>query len=239
VQDQPLREPLVSRSSLNLLPCVACPEPAAPPPPPPCADATQNGTIAVSASAGNVDGCIAAPPFTAVGATVVALLDGTSATGITGADFRIELSNPAGYLFQWTPSAALNVTLGSPLDETPDNAADPRGAVLGFSACQIGIGARVVLGTIQILNLGSGAACELRTKRRNPPANASLQCPFVALCDGPVFSALCLTPGDTELGREGVAFRGTVNGAPCVTCGITDPVGVTSRSWSQVKEMFR
>jgi len=54
-----------------------------------------------------------------------------------------------------------------------------------------------------------------------------------------VFTAVCLTPSDTELGREGVAFRGTVNGNPCVSCGITDPVGVQPRSWSQVKQMFR
>jgi hypothetical protein len=187
--------------------------------------------------------------FSGAGVTTVHLIAttaGGSAGGITGAEFRIEIGNPTGYLFNYSgPSGA--TVIGSPVDDTPADNTDPKGVNIAF-ACKPGpppqgmAGDRIDMGTLTIINLGTGGPTTLKIKEKTPPSNISLApCPLFTECDDPAFTAVCMTirsdqPGLTE---EPVTFCASVGGAPCVpypTCGF---VGVESSTWSRVKAVYR
>jgi hypothetical protein len=58
---------------------------------------------------------------------VVGKLKGASAAGITGVEFRIEVSNPAGWTFTYSPPAGAAVVMGDPMDRNPSDPDDGSG----------------------------------------------------------------------------------------------------------------
>lgn len=200
-----------------------------------------NGLIGVFGDAAGTNCCIT----TGAGAStlhVIAITGGASSTGLTGAEFRIEVSPPQpGAFFMWTAAPAANVSLGNPIDNS-SAAGDVTGANLAFSVCQRQAGMagdHVNLGTI--LAFGLTGTCELRTMRHNRPSNPNFMCPLLVLCDAPVYTTapMTLKEGDPYLlGQEPIAFRSFVNSAGCAgtTCGF---VSVESSTWTSLKGLFR
>lgn len=151
---------------------------------------TNDGYVGVFGDAAGTIQCMAAPPFVPTTLYVVAKTSGATANGITGAEFRIEFSNPIGYYLNYTaPNGSL--ALGDPLSTTGFN--------LSFSTCQTPVDGIVLLGTISVFNAGSGGQSDLIVKRRNPPTNQSYECALLVQCDDPVFTKTCNTaPPDSS-----------------------------------------
>jgi hypothetical protein len=182
-----------------------------------------NGSIGLFADLVASNTCISIPPGTGGSIYVFAMLDGETADGIIGAEFRVEVSNITGIFANWIANPAANVVLGSPLDGV--------GTTMAFPNCQVPMAGenRVHLGTLQLFNV-SGSPQEFRVKRRNPPSSPNLgDCPLLIRCDEPTFTRVCLTPSTTELGREGVIARALFNDPLCVSCVppyLTPAVGI-------------
>jgi hypothetical protein len=125
---------------------------------------------------------------------VIAKTVGGSEDGIRGAEFRIEVTNPSGWILSYTPTSAANVVLGNPIDTEPDP--DSGGGLnLGFPSCVAPDGnGQIRLGTLSVFNL-SGDPTELRVKRHSEPSNAGYACPLFVKCD---FSLLCMTPAPAD-----------------------------------------
>jgi hypothetical protein len=202
----------------------------------------QNGTIGVYADAPGTTCCLNVPTGSAVTLHVIATTGGASSAGITGAEFRIELSpTQPGAVLAWTASAAANVVLGNPIDNS-SAAGDLSGLNIAFGTCQKQAGMagdHILLGTILAFNITGERA--LLVKKHNRPSNPNLQAPLFTLCDKPVFTAVPLTllEGDPILlGQEATAFRSPVNSASCSggTCGT---VGTEGRTWSALKGLYR
>jgi hypothetical protein len=143
---------------------------------------------------------------------VVFLPRGSTMSGITGAEFRIETTGAPGYMFQ--DERAINATV--------------------FMGTALGSGANVVYGTcdnrtaipllrFQVYN-GSGASnARLRVAHKNPPTNANFPCPLAVTCDN-FFTTVCVAAGEFVLNPSG-----------SVTCA----GGAADSEWSRVKELYR
>ena len=172
---------------------------------------------------------------------ILATLAGATQDGITGAEFRLEVSNSSGYFLIYSAvPGSCDINCTDALDLTPC-VGDIVGASLTFPQCQASDDAgpgRVYLGTITVVNVGGGPFT-IDTKRRNPSSDPQFLCPLFFRCDEPQFTKVCMTwqEGDPALGgREPVAFRTVVNDPNC-----SGPpacvVGVESRTWSVVKHI--
>jgi len=92
--------------------------------------------------------CATIPQSTGATLYVIAQTDGGTASGITGAEFRVEVTNPSGWLLSYTSPVAGSVVLGNPIDTDPDPDAGG-GLNLAFPSCQTPTGSgHVKLGTI-------------------------------------------------------------------------------------------
>ena len=152
--------------------------------------AQTNGYIGIYADAAGTAPCLNVLPYTAAVLHVIATCEGLTASGITGAEFRIEVSNPAGWWFTYnTPSPA--TVLGNPLDTSP-GPGDISGVNIGFTACQTPTNGKVALGTISVFN-SNGSATNLLVKRHNTPRNPDYSCALFTRCDSPVYSKQCMT----------------------------------------------
>ena len=204
-----------------------------------------NGTLGIYNDAAGSSCCLQAPAGVPTLAYVLMTLGGQTATGISGAEFRIEISAPAGYFFIWNGNAAaFNTILGSPIDDTPADPNDNKGVNMAAAHCQPSdhtpaAGDKVLMGTIQIINFGAGLPTDLTVKRKSPPSNpVQADCPLVTLCDAPVFTKACLSAQPANLPPgEAKHFIATLNKA-CGggSCGF---VGVEQKTWSTMKSLFR
>ena len=206
-----------------------------------------NGSIGIYADAAGSSCCIQAPAGVPALAYVLMTLGGQTASGFTGAEFRIEIGAPNGYFFIWNGNGALfNTILGSPIDDTPADPNDAKGVNMAAARCQPSdhagaVGDKVLLGTIQIINFGAGLPSDLIVKRKSPPSNPTqANCPLVTLCDAPAFSKACLSAQPSALpaaAGEAKHFIATLNKA-CGggSCGF---VGVEPKTWSSMKSLFR
>jgi len=204
-------------------------------------DYPADGLIGVFADAAGTHCCMT----TGAGATtlhVIAITNGVTSPGFTGAEFRIGLSPPQpGVFLVWTATPAANVAIGNPIDNSSD-AGNVSGVNLAFSTCQKQVGMagdHTTLGTI--LAFGLTGTCEMRTMQHDRPSNPNFKCPLLVLCDGPTFTTapLTLKEGDPHLlGQEPIAFRSFVNNASCAgtSCGF---VNVESGTWSSLKGLYR
>ncbi len=200
----------------------------------------RNGFLGIYSDAAGTVCCMTVPAFAQGTLYLIADCAGTTAGGITGAEFRITVENPAGYFFQSyaPPPGQTPTTVGSPLDTdpAPDN---PAGMNIAFAECQVPVSGRVQMGSIGFFNSG-GAGTDLIVTRHTPPSNLTLaDCPLFTLCDAPIFTAVCMTVQTPTLPapEEPLAFKATLN-KTCAgtTCGF---VGVEKTSWDAVKGLYR
>jgi hypothetical protein len=184
------------------------------------------------------------------------LLQGASSGGITGAEYKIQVgvddnADDPGLLFVETfvPGAFV---IGSGALTPPDNAS--RGVNVAWPACVPGDGSKVLIETVQILNLGNPFPSEtrLRVVKHDQPANAFFQCPLFVLCDAPVYTKVCLGsnltlcrnpeppfPNNATCSTSGEAW---LNPSPARFCssGFTPcTIAVEPQSWSRVKSLYK
>ena len=184
---------------------------------------------------------------------VFGLLLGASSGGITGAEYKIQIGgndNPdPGWLFQetFTPGA---LVLGSGALTPADN--ERRGVNVAWPACMPGDGIKVLIETVEILNLGFNGELRLRVVKHDQPSNAFFQCPLFVLCDAPVYTKVCVGSNlslcrnpeppfaiNATCSTSGEAW---LNPGPSVGCGIAESpctIAVAPQAWSQVKALYR
>lgn len=130
----------------------------------------------------------------------------------TGAEFQIK-GLPAGWAAVAVPAADA-VTIGDPFDGT--------GANIAFGTCRDA--ACCILYQVLVYPSTIEYDVYLEGTRRTPPTNPSFDCPYLVLCDSPVFTKICIPAS---------AF--------CINhrdkyCG---EIAVRTSSWSQVKALYR
>lgn len=169
---------------------------------------------------------------------VLFVTGGATSAGIVGAEFRIDVVPASGStFFIWSPASASNISLGEPINNTT-----PQSLNIAFPECQTVTGFagdHISLGTVTVINATEEHALLVRPHLN--PTNANFACPLVNLCDGPIFTQVCLTlqVGDPLLGgEEPIGFRSYLNSPTCAgaSCGY---VSVEQSSWSGVKSLFR
>ena len=121
----------------------------------PSAYGQMNGYIGIYSDPAGTQPCRTVPPNTAATLHVFATTMGATTAGIRGAEFRVSVSTPSGWLLSFTPAANANVVLGNPIDTDPAPNAGG-GVSLGFPQCQEGVLDKVPLGTISVFNLSAG-----------------------------------------------------------------------------------
>lgn len=110
-----------------------------------------NGYVGVYSDASGTVDCMSIPPFSGATLYVVAHLSGGSTAGISGAEFRVEVTDPDGWLFNYIPAQG-SIPVGTLIDTSPATDADGSGLNIAFGTCQAQ-GDAVFLGTISVFNL--------------------------------------------------------------------------------------
>lgn len=207
---------------------------------------------------------------------VYAQLQGASAGGITGVEYGGKYgptaAADAGYFFIEISAPATTV-LGNawfPPDPSPggspQNGGQGRGINMAWNACQTGGGTgRVLLSTLVVIPTAPCGAVavppqiDLSTGQHREPSNVFFRCPLFTLCDGPVFTKVCLgdnlTPCATPVPPFPIASTCsssgffTINNPSSPGIGAcTPPPGKASASaealaspgtWSSVKSLYR
>jgi hypothetical protein len=193
---------------------------------------------------------------------VYAVLQGASAQGITGVEFSIKIGPDVfadpGYVLVEVPAPGPTLTLGAAL--TPPDP-DPRGVNMIWETCQTSPDNRILLETVLVIaTIPCGPSqrppeLELTVGQHSFPTNRFFRCPLFTLCDGPVFTKVCLGddivqcqtqappfPNDSQCSTSG---RFSINGPGGVgSCKVAQapealPNAATDRSWGQVKSLYR
>lgn len=197
------REAILSRALINTTPCNVC----TPPPP--------SAPLGIYANASGTDLELCAEENVPAIFHLIGVAPTTQPPGITGAEFRIEVENPAGYAFNYAPPAGASA-FGSPFDLTPADPSDRAGTTVLFSACQPApapaAGRQIDFGTISVLNFG-GTTTALRIRRKLPAESPTMLCPRFFLCDNPLFSPQCMGPA---LDGTDLVFEAFLNTQPCL-----------------------
>lgn len=194
---------------------------------------------------------------------VYAELQGASADGITGLEYSIRTGpdrNPdPGYVLFEVPEPGPIVMLGSPL-LPPDP--DVRGTNWSWADCQQGVDGRILLETvlvIPILPCGPSQRppqLDMTVAQHSTPSNRYFRCPLFTLCDGPVYTKVCLGdnivpcqtqappfPNDSQCSTSGeFVINGPGRLGTCRTAKASPtllPGAVSTRTWSDVKALFR
>ena len=111
---------------------------------------------------------------------------------VSGIEFRIEVTQPEGWVIYYVPPAG-SILIGEPIDVQPANQKDDSGANVAFPTCQQwDANGHINLGTLFVQNAG-GAPTELLVKRRSKPLNRSWPCALFVDCSGR-FALTCNTP---------------------------------------------
>ena len=173
---------------------------------------TDNGTIGVYADPAGTMPCLDVPRGEGREFHILATLAGAGAGGLAGAEFRIEVSNPSGYSFTYAPPPAATIVLGNPLDLTPEDPFDNKGANVAFPFCQWQ--GPVSLGTLLVVNL-QGGPTQILVKRKSIPSNPSFNCAHFNQCDIPSFTKVCYTQCAIDDNGEPITFRTTLNDSSC------------------------
>ena len=163
-----------------------------------------------------IDPCgITIQPFSTETLRVWVCVEGAIKGGITGGDFRI-----AGFPEDWLTS----VVPTSPVTITNDLTGP--GDVFDTNGCAQGVpiirGMYLELCTIQVTPLSNTTDVLLMPAASNPPQPAPFDCPFVTLCDDPVFTKICCAP-------HGAYVNPVVFG-----CALP----VETNSWSEIKNLY-
>jgi hypothetical protein len=153
---------------------------------------TGDGYVGVFADSAGTISCATVPPYTGAVLYVYAVTNGASASGLTGAEFRIEVSHPQGWSLNYMAPSAATTVLGNALDKEP-GITNNKGVNLAFAECQVPVNNRVPLGAISVANY-SGSPTNLTVKRHEKPKNPLFTCPLFILCDSPTFTSKCMSP---------------------------------------------
>lgn len=203
-QDVLGREAVLSRTYINSSPCLPCVQPPI------------TAALGIYRDALGTQTQLCADEGLPTVFHLVGLAQFTQPPGLTGAEFRIEVGNPSGYAFSYTPPPGASA-FGTPFDLTPGNPSDPAGTTLLFNTCQPAPvpapGQPIDFGTISVLNYGGGVTTPLRIRGKVPPASPGTPCPRVFLCDNSLFSAQCMSP---LLDGQDLVFETTLNPQPCL-----------------------
>lgn len=150
------------------------------------------GYIGIYRDSLGTQACTSVPAYTSSTLYVIGKLAGQTASGITGTEFRIEVTAPSGWYISYNAPSAANVVSGNAIDTDPDPNAGG-GVTLAFASCQVpNAGGRINLGTVSIFN-ASGSTTKLLVKRHTHPTNAGFACPLFVKCDDPYFTKVCMT----------------------------------------------
>ncbi len=90
----------------------------------------------------------------------------------------------------------------------------------------------MLLGTFTVIEDAAVSETWFTVRKKYEPSNGFMDCAMVTLCDGPTFTAVCVSPADSD------HWRAVLNPGPGTTADCS-PVAVTQSTWSQVKEIFR
>src|SRR5262249_5312876 len=105
---------------------------------------TGDGFVGVYRDSTGTEPCTTVAPYTATTLYVIAKTEGATENGITGAEFRIEVTSPTGWLLSYTPPSGASVVLGNPLD-TSSSAGDNSGVNISFPSCRSPVNGHVRL----------------------------------------------------------------------------------------------
>jgi subtilisin family serine protease len=165
---------------------------------------TGDGYVGIYADAAGTVPCTNIPNYTGTTLYVIAKTAGESANGITGAEFRIEVTDPSGWYLSYTPPGTASIVMGNPIDTDPDPNAGG-GVNLGFPSCQVpDSSGQVRFGTLSVFN-ASGSATDLLVKRHSQPTNPDFGCALFVRCDDPYYTKVCMTsapPDSCTLGTQ-------------------------------------
>ncbi|UCE02078.1 MAG: hypothetical protein JSW67_12575 [Candidatus Latescibacterota bacterium] len=153
-----------------------------------------------------------ASPGQARTAYVVFTPDGDTRGGVTGASFRITVENGDGFLFHSEVSIP-PIQVGDALGP---------GTVVAGGECLTGL--TVPIMRFQAQALGGGTDVILRIEAHEDPKVSGLPCPLMTLCDGPIYTKICVQTG-----------RAVINPSGAVACGSSSE----STDWGRVKALYR
>lgn len=160
---------------------------------PASAAAWDSGHIGIYADSAATRACAEVPAGSYAFLYVIASRGENFTGDVSGVEFRIEVSQPQGWTFQYL-AAAGSIMVGNPIDRLPADRHDPSGANVAFPACpQWDAAGHIRLGMLFVRN-ESGMPTELLVKRRSQPANRGLPCALFTSCDAPWYSTTCHTP---------------------------------------------
>jgi len=185
---------------------------------------TNDGYVGIYRDAAGLLPCATVPQQSGTTLYVIAKTAGASANGITGAEFRIEVTNPTGWFFSYTAPATASLVLGNVLDTSSDPN-DTSGLNVSFASCVTPAGGNIALGTITVYN-ASGSATNMLVKQHNEPSNAGYQCPLFTVCDAPTYTKSCMTPSTEQpcsLGKTGPEHRPSAGAVFTATLNVSDP----------------
>jgi hypothetical protein len=137
-------------------------------------------------------------------------LGGATSGGITGAEFRVS-NFPSGWFGTPTPNASFGTVIGNPL---------AGGCNIAAGSCQPGAGGVVNLFSVSGFATSVVGPTYMQVLPHSTPSNPNFVCPLMVLCDGPVFTKVCVSGG--------VAI---INGPGCT-------VAVEPKSWTGVKNLY-
>ena len=148
---------------------------------------------------------------------LIGIVPSTQPAGVTGAEFRIEVANPAGYFFSYLPPVGASV-FGSPFDLTPNDPNDATGTSVFFPQCRPSAipspGDLINFGRIVVVNLGSGGTTSIHVRRKNPPGDPGQPCPRFFMCDAPFNTPICMSGMET-------VYSNTLNPVSCLPAPFT------------------
>ena len=144
-----------------------------------------NGYIGIYAEPNGATPCTQIGQYQGAVLYLVAKVDGLTASGITGAEFRVEVTNPAGWTFYPTFYNS-PTTVGSDLMGT--------GITLAYASCRVPDSVMAIpVGEILAINW-TGGPTNLLIKSRSTPSNPAYSCPLLVACDAPIYTKACMTP---------------------------------------------
>ena len=206
------------------------------------------------------------------GSTVNGVLHGSiwanDVDGLTGAEFAVYCSQDwtNDILLQFTTEPSVALQLGNPLRCSSHDISIGRpywgaewtcqssawcwdaygvqqgGTNIAFPACQTG--SRVRLFTFLLVEKTPTHDIALHITDHATPSNPYFCCPLITLCDGPVYTKLCVNEPDDH---ETYAPRGEPDAiinpqdrstAPCPSASGV-PLNARPASWSAVKNLYR
>ncbi len=150
-------------------------------------------------------------------------LAGAAAGGFTSAEFRVDNSQRENNIVSMSTDPGAIIVVG--------DAFNAAGTNIAYASCQTG--PRVRLATFTLIETVSASDIWLTVTQKYTPTNWTFDCPLLTLCDGPVFTKVCVGERNHSVHWSAVLNPSIGISADCA------PVSVSNTSWSQVKGLYR